>query len=145
MTAITRLGSTVGLAPLPVISQIVIRDNTVFLLGVTGDPHADVAIQTRQVLERIDHLLATAGTDKTNLLTAQVWLADMDDFDAHNAVWNDWVDPANPPVRACVEARLRQPGLLVEIMVTAATEPAPVDTCSDEPTINDSLTNKGLT
>ena len=55
------------------------------------------------------------------LLTAQVWLADMKDFDAHNRVWNSWVDPDNPPVRACVQAGLWQPGLLVEVKVTAAT------------------------
>jgi enamine deaminase RidA (YjgF/YER057c/UK114 family) len=53
-------------------------------------------------------------------LTAQVWLADMSMFTEHNEAWNDWVDPDNPPVRACVEARLAHPELLVEIMVTAA-------------------------
>jgi len=56
------------------------------------------------VPERIDQLLQMAGTDKSKLLVAQVWLADMSDFDDHNAVWNDWVDRQNPPVRACVGA-----------------------------------------
>jgi enamine deaminase RidA (YjgF/YER057c/UK114 family) len=65
-------------------------------------------------------LLAAAGTDKSKILAAQVWLADMGMFFAHNEEWNAWVDPENPPVRACVEARLAHPQLLVEVMVTAA-------------------------
>ena len=69
---------------------------------------------------RIDDLLARAGTDKSKLLTAQVWLSDMRLFRTHNLAWNDWVDPEHPPVRACVQAELFAPGLLVEIMVTAA-------------------------
>jgi enamine deaminase RidA (YjgF/YER057c/UK114 family) len=80
----------------------------------------DVQAQTAQVLQRIDELLADAGTDKSKLLTAQVWLADMSLFAEHNEAWNAWVDPRNPPVRACVEARLTHPELLVEIMCTAA-------------------------
>ena len=72
------------------------------------------------MLDTIDRLLQTAGTDKSKLLTAQVWLSDMSLFEAHNAVWNEWVDPKNPPVRACVRADLWHPDLLVEIMVTAA-------------------------
>jgi enamine deaminase RidA (YjgF/YER057c/UK114 family) len=87
---------------------------------VTPDPGGDIATQTRQVLERIDKLLAMAGSDKSKLLTAQVWLSDMRLFEAHNAVWNAWVDRGNPPARACVRADLVRPGLLVEIMVTAA-------------------------
>jgi enamine deaminase RidA (YjgF/YER057c/UK114 family) len=63
---------------------------------------------------------AAAGTDKSRLLTAQVWLADMSLFEAHNAVWNEWVDRANPPARVCVRAELWRPQMLVEIMVTAA-------------------------
>ena len=61
-----------------------------------------------------------AGTDKLKLLVAQVWLADMSDFDDHNTVWNHWVDRQNPPVRASVEEPLWHPGVRVEIMVTAA-------------------------
>ena len=121
---VTRLGSTKGLEPLPTISQLVLRGRTVYTLGVTGDPRGDITDQTNQVLQRIDALLAKAGTDKSRLLTAQVWLADMRDFEAHNRAWNNWVDPDNPPVRACVQAGLWQPGLLVEIMVTAATTPS---------------------
>jgi enamine deaminase RidA (YjgF/YER057c/UK114 family) len=111
----------------PIISQAVIRGNTVYLCGVVvpvwldpSKPAGDVRAQTTQVLLRIDELLADAGTDKSKLLTAQIWLADMRMFAEHNEAWNEWVDPRNPPVRACVEATLTHPGLLVEIMVTAA-------------------------
>jgi enamine deaminase RidA (YjgF/YER057c/UK114 family) len=104
---------------LPRISSIVIRGDLVFLYGVTADPVGDIRTQTPQVLRRIDRLLAKAGTNKSKLLTAQVWLSDMRLFDDHNAVWNDWVDHDNPPVRACVGAVLWQPNKLVEIMVTA--------------------------
>ncbi len=104
----------------PIISYAVVRGDTVYLSGVTPDPAGDITSQTKQVLDRIDGLLAKARTDKSKLLTAQVWLADMRLFEAHNAVWNAWVDRQNPPVRACVRADLVRPGLLVEIMVTAA-------------------------
>lgn len=104
---------------LPVISKVVERGSMVYVCGVTPEPAGDVTAQTRQVLERIDRLLAAAGTDKSRLLTAQVWLKDMGDFEAHNAAWNDWVDRANPPVRACVQAELWRPEMRVEIMVTA--------------------------
>lgn len=105
---------------LPRISRVVVHRDLVYLCGVTPDPTGDIRTQTRQVLERIDRLLQAAGTDKTKLLSAQVWLSDMGLFEAHNAVWNEWVDADNPPVRACVGADLWQPKLLVEIMVTAA-------------------------
>ena len=68
----------------------------------------------------IDRLLAEAGTDKSKLLYVQIWLADMGDFAAMNAVWDAWVDPANPPARASGEARLAAPEYKVEIIVTAA-------------------------
>ena len=105
---------------LPVISKAVVRGDTVYLCGVTSDPVGDVESQTRQVLERIDRLLAAAGTEKSRILTAQVWLADMALFERHNAAWNAWVDREHPPARACVQAALFRPELLVEIMVTAA-------------------------
>ena len=123
MSDITRLGTTNGLEPLPIISSIVVHDRIVHLLGVTADPSGDVTTQTEAVLHRIDSLLGRAGTDKSRLLTAQVWLSDMSLFEEHNAAWNAWVDPENPPVRACVQAGLWQPGLLVEVMVTAALPP----------------------
>jgi enamine deaminase RidA (YjgF/YER057c/UK114 family) len=96
-----------------------VRGDTVYLCGVLPDPVGDIKTQTKQVLDRIDQPLATAGTDKSKLLTAQVCLSDMRFFEDHNAVWNEWVDRANPPVRACVRADLVRT-CLVEIMVTAA-------------------------
>jgi enamine deaminase RidA (YjgF/YER057c/UK114 family) len=117
---ILRHGITPGSDGLPRISTVVERGETVYVCGVLADPGGDIKAQTRQVLERIDKHLAMAGTDKSKLLTAQVWLSDMRLFEAHNAVWNEWVDRDHPPVRACVRADLVRPGLLVEIMVTAA-------------------------
>ncbi len=108
---------------IPVISYAVTHGDTVHLSGITAHPlgpSRGIRAQTREVLGRIDELLAGAGTDKSKLLTAQVWLADMGDFSEHNREWNAWVDLANPPVRACVQATLILPVLLVEIMVTAA-------------------------
>ena len=107
----------------PIISRVVEYGNIVYVCGTTPDPVGDVAAQTRQALERVDEALKLAGTDKSRLLTAQVWLADMRLFEAHNTVWNAWVDPQNAPVRACVRADLVR-NCLVEIMVTAASNPA---------------------
>jgi enamine deaminase RidA (YjgF/YER057c/UK114 family) len=104
----------------PIISRAVAHSDRVYICGMVGDPVGDVVAQTRQALGRIDDLLAQAGTDKSKLLTAQVWLSDMRLFRQHNAAWNEWVDSERPPVRACVQAELFAPGLLVEIMVTAA-------------------------
>jgi enamine deaminase RidA (YjgF/YER057c/UK114 family) len=116
---VTRQHITDGSNGRPIISRVVVHGDIVYLCGVTPDPVGDVKSQTKQVLERIDRLLKTAGTDKSKLLTAQVWLADMRPFEDHNAAWNEWVDPQNPPVRACVRADLWRPNMLVEIMVTA--------------------------
>ena len=118
--SITRYGITNGTNGLPIICRAVVRGDTVYLCGVTPDPAGDIGSQTKQVLDRIDHLLHQAGSDKSKLLTAQVWFSDMRLFEEHNAVWNAWVDRHNPPVRACVHAELWKPGMLVEIMVTAA-------------------------
>ena len=104
----------------PCMSRVVVHGNTVYISGVTPEPGGDIKLQTRQVLERIDGYLKIGGTDKSKLLTAQVWLTDMAYFNAMNSVWNDWVDKTNPPARACVSAQLRRPDMLIEIMVTAA-------------------------
>ena len=80
----------------------------------------DVTGQTKQILAKIDDYLKQAGTSKSNLLTANLWIKDMALFSQMNAVWNDWVDPANPPCRACVRADMARPEILIEIMVTAA-------------------------
>jgi enamine deaminase RidA (YjgF/YER057c/UK114 family) len=124
MSGIERFGKSKASPGLPVIGYGLAHDGIVYLCGITADPTkplGDVEQQTREVLATIDWLLEQAGTDKSKLLTAQVWLTDMDDFAAHNDAWNEWVDPENPPVRACLQSpRLWRPGLRVEIMVTAA-------------------------
>lgn len=92
----------------------------VFLRGVTArDTSQDIKGQTRDVLEQIDALLAERGTDKTRLLAAQIWLSDITLRDQMNEVWTAWVPPGLAPARACVESKLAQPAMLVEIMVTA--------------------------
>ena len=80
-----------------------------------------VADQTRQILERIDALLAEAGTDKSQILTTNIWLADIGKFAEMNSVWDAWAAPGNTPARATVEAKLATPAHLVEIMVVAMT------------------------
>jgi enamine deaminase RidA (YjgF/YER057c/UK114 family) len=105
----------------PRMSQIVVHGDTVYLAGqVADDPSADVAGQTRQIVEKIDRYLAEAGTDKGKLLSATVWLSDIKTFNEMNGVWDAWVAPGNPPARACVEAKLAQPQYRVEIGVIAA-------------------------
>ena len=104
---------------LPIISSAVEYNNIVYVCGMLADPVGDVTAQTRQSLERVDRALKAAGTDKSKLLSAQIWLSDLRDFEAHNLVWNSWVDPDNAPARACVRADLLH-GCRVEIMVTAA-------------------------
>ncbi len=103
-------------------SQAVVHGDTVYLAGqVAMDaPGAAVAEQTRDTLARIDRLLAEAGTDKSKLLSATIWLSDMRYFEQMNEVWDAWVTPGQTPARACVEARLATPQYDVEIMVVAA-------------------------
>ncbi|MGB8530424.1 MAG: RidA family protein, partial [Pseudolabrys sp.] len=87
----------------PIISQAVVHGNVAYFAGITPNPIVgDIKAQTAQVVRRVDELLNLAGTDKSKLLSAQVWIADMRLFEDHNSVWNEWVDPANPPVRACL-------------------------------------------
>ena len=102
-------------------SRVVKAAGLVFVGGQTSnDRTLDVKGQTRQVLAKIDGYLAQAGIDKTRLLSAQVWLADIGrDFAGMNEVWDAWVAPGNAPTRATVESKLAAPDLLVEIMVTA--------------------------
>ena len=101
-------------------SQAVVHGNTVYLAGQVAKG-ASVTAQTQGILSQIDALLATAGTDKSQLLSATIWLCNMDAFAEMNAVWDAWVDAANPPARACVESpRLATPEFHVEIMVVAS-------------------------
>ena len=106
----------------PRMSQAVVHGDTVYLAGIVAQeaPGASIADQTRAILARIDDLLARAGSDKSKLLTATIWLTDMRFFAEMNEVWDAWIDPANPPCRACVEAGLAAARFNVEIMVTAA-------------------------
>lgn len=116
---IQRIDVTSG--PGPIMTRCIVRGDTVYLCGlVAGDTAQDIKGQTQQILDKIDHYLHEAGTTKSNLLTAQLWITDMANFADMNSVWNGWVDPQNPPVRACVRADLARPEILVEIMVTAA-------------------------
>ncbi len=114
MPAITRLETG------PRMSDAVIHNGTVYLAGQVGHPGDDVATQTATVLATIDRLLAAAGTDKTRILSAQVWLADMAGYAQMNAAWDAWVVPGHTPARATGEVRLAAPEYLVEIIVTAA-------------------------
>ncbi|HEY3908536.1 MAG TPA: RidA family protein [Stellaceae bacterium] len=107
--------------PGPRMSRCVVRGDTVYLAGLTASDSAqDIKGQTKQILDKIDAYLAQAGTSKSNLLSANLWIKDMALFAEMNSVWNAWVDPQNPPARACVKADLARPEILVEIMVTAA-------------------------
>jgi enamine deaminase RidA (YjgF/YER057c/UK114 family) len=107
--------------PGPRMSRCVVRGDTVYLAGLTAsDTTQGIKGQTAQVLAKIDGYLGEAGTSKSNLLSANLWIKDMALFAEMNAVWNAWVDPANPPARACVRADMARPEVLIEIMVTAA-------------------------
>lgn len=101
-------------------SKIVRHNGVVYLCGQVGNGGDSVTDQTRECLRRIEILLAEAGSSPEQVLQAIVWLADMADFDEMNAVWDAWIPDGHAPARACGEARLARPGLLVEIIVTAA-------------------------
>ena len=105
----------------PRMSQAVAHGNTVYLSGqVADDPSVDVAGQTRQILASIDKLLAAAGSDKTRILSATIYLAEISTFAQMNAEWDAWVPQGHTPARATVEARLAAPQYKVEIQVIAA-------------------------
>ena len=102
-------------------SQAVVHGDTVYLAGqVADDTSADVAGQTEQIVAKIDARLAEAGSDKSKLLSATLWITNMAHFAEMNTVWDAWVSPGNTPARACVEAPLAAPPYKVEIMVIAA-------------------------
>ena len=108
--------------PGPRMSQAVIHGNVVYLAGqvAAGAPGKSVPEQTKDILSRIDALLAEAGTDKSKLIAASIWLADIATFAEMNEAWDAWVSPGNAPARATVESKLATPDYTVEIMVTAA-------------------------
>jgi enamine deaminase RidA (YjgF/YER057c/UK114 family) len=103
-------------------SQAVIHGDKVYLAGqvASNSPGKPVGEQTREILASIDRLLGEAGTDKSKLLSAQIWLADIARFNEMNEVWDAWLSPGNAPARATVEAKLAAPDFTVEIMVVAA-------------------------
>jgi enamine deaminase RidA (YjgF/YER057c/UK114 family) len=102
-------------------SQIVVHGDTDYLAGqVAADAGADITVQTQQVLEKIDTLLAEAGSDRSKILSAQIWIASMGHFAQMNAVWDAWIPEGQAPARACIEARLASPDLLVEVGIVAA-------------------------
>lgn len=105
----------------PRMSQCVVHNDTVYLAGQV-DRSASPAVkeQTKRILEQVDKLLEKAGTDKSKLLSANIWLADIRFYAEMNEVWDAWVSPGNTPARACVEARLAATEFLVEIGITAA-------------------------
>ena len=104
------------------LSRVVVHGDTVYLAGLTADKTAgqSVAAQTQEILGVIDALLAKAGTDKSKLVQATIWLQDIRTVDEMNKVWDAWVPPGTAPARACIEARLQSPAKMVEIRVTAA-------------------------
>ena len=106
----------------PRMSQVVVHGNTIYLAGVVANKTAggSVTDQTKEILSIIDGHLAKAGSDKSKLLSATIYITDMRTFAEMNAVWDAWVAPGNTPARATVEARLAGPEYLVEIMVVAA-------------------------
>ena len=101
-------------------SQIVTHGETVYLAGQVGNPGESVADQTKACLEKVEALLAEAGSDATRILQCVIWLADMADFAEMNAVWDAWVPEGHAPARACGEAKLATPELKVEFIVIAA-------------------------
>jgi enamine deaminase RidA (YjgF/YER057c/UK114 family) len=106
----------------PRMSKAVVHGNTVYLAGIVADNPKGKSIkeQTKDILGQIEGFLKKAGTDKSKLLSANIWITDMANFAEMNAVWDAWVAPGNTPARATVEARLAAPDYKVEIMVVAA-------------------------
>lgn len=103
----------------PRMSEAVIANGMIWLAGQVGEPGDSVTDQTRVVLEQVDRLLAEAGSDKTRIVSAQIWLADMADFAEMNAVWDQWVPQGHTPARATGEAKLATPDYKVEVIITA--------------------------
>ena len=107
--------------PGPILSRAVEYNGMVFLAGLTADDYSlDIKGQTEQVLKKIDKYLAVAGTNKSRLISAVIYINKMANKEDMNKVWQVWMDKANPPARACVEAQLGSSNTLLEIMVTAA-------------------------
>lgn len=106
----------------PRMSKVVVHGSTVYLAGIVAEAAKGKSVgeQTKDILGQIDAFLAKAGTDKSKLLSANIWIANMSTFAEMNAVWDAWVAPGHTPARATVEAKLAAPDYKVEIMVVAA-------------------------
>jgi enamine deaminase RidA (YjgF/YER057c/UK114 family) len=103
------------------LSEVAIHNRTVYLAGqIAEDTQQDIVGQTREVLGHIDRLLAEAGSDKTLILSAQIFISNMSHFPGMNEVWDSWVAAGHAPTRATVEAKLANPACLVEVVVVAA-------------------------
>jgi len=101
-------------------SEIVIHGNTVYLAGQVGETTQGIAAQTAETLAHVDRLLNEAGSSREHILQVIIWLKDIADFDGMNAVYDAWIPEGHAPTRATSEAKLADPSLLVEIIVTAA-------------------------
>jgi enamine deaminase RidA (YjgF/YER057c/UK114 family) len=105
----------------PRLSEIAVHNGTVYLAGqIAEDTKQDIAGQMREVLGHVDRLLAEAGSDKSLILSTQIYLSDMANFAVMNDVWDEWVPNGNTPPRATVQAKLADPECLVEVVVVAA-------------------------
>jgi len=115
MSTITRMGTAERM------SKIVIHNDTVYLCGQVADNgDATIGPQTKSMLAKVDALLEQAGSGREHILSATVYVRDMKDFTGMNAVWDQWIPKGHAPARACVEARLARPDLLVEVSIIAA-------------------------
>ncbi len=109
-----------GGIPYPYLTTAAVHNGIAYISGLTADDiDRDIAGQTAATLANVERALALVGSDKSKLLRAEVWIADMADFEAMNAVYQAWLDPDNIPPRVCTQARLWHERCLVEIMVTA--------------------------
>jgi enamine deaminase RidA (YjgF/YER057c/UK114 family) len=115
------MSDVVRIDPGPRLSEASVCGDRMYLSGmIPEDTSLDITGQVKQALAEIDALLARGGSDKTKILSAVIWLGDIADFAAMNAVWDAWVVPNQTPTRATVQARLNDPKMKVEIMVVAA-------------------------
>ena len=103
------------------LSEVAIHNNTIYLAGqLAEDLTQNIEGQTRETLGHIDRLLQESGSDKTHILSCQIYLADLKDFQGMNDVWDEWVAEGNSPPRATVEAKLARPEIRIEIVIVAA-------------------------
>ena len=115
-----KTGQVVNGKQMPSMSGIVVHNDTIYLAGQVGHSGGDIKAQTQEILDNIDAQLASVGSNKSKILSANLWITDFDNFGGLNEVWNTWIDPENMPARACVRSELARPDLLIEIMITAA-------------------------